>query len=115
MTAQVSLSINQGRDFATAFQLLDQNQLIINVTGCAARLQFRRTALSAIVLLEASSANGKLVVGGTDGVLRLYLAPSDTQLLTCNCVYDLKLTSPGNSETITAFEGMARINPAITR
>jgi hypothetical protein len=115
MPAQVPIAICQGKDFAATFQLIDDNQFIIDVTGCTARLQFRRTVASQVILLEANSTNGKLQVGTTDGMLWLSLSASDTALLgASSCIYDVVLTFP-NGQMLTAFEGMVRIQPAITR
>lgn len=114
MAATVELSIDQGADYSRIVQLFDATELIIDITGCTAKMQFRRTAQSAHVLLEASSENGKLAVGTTDGNVTLILTAADTMALKADCVYDCKLVFPTGVE-VRAFEGVAHIDPAVTR
>lgn len=114
MAAIVDLDIDQGAHYSRIFQLFDALELIIDVTGCTAKMQFRRTAQSAHVLLEASTDNGKLVVGTTDGNVTLTLTATDTAALKNDCAYDCKLTFTDGTE-VRAFEGVAKVNPAVTR
>lgn len=67
-----------------------------NLTGYTARLQIRPAVNSATVLFEMTSANGDIVLGGTEGSATLTLTATQTSALTFSSgVYQLELVSAG--------------------
>jgi hypothetical protein len=63
-----------------------------DLTGCTARMQIRPTRASPIVLLELTTENGRLVLGGTAGTIEINVAFEDTAAMTFDCaVYDLEV------------------------
>lgn len=114
MAAQVELEIDQGADFKRAIQLYDRNEMLMDITDASARIQFRRTAVSSIVLLEASTDNLKLTIDGANGIVNLLLSGQDTECLNVDCVHDCELTLD-TGEKLRAFQGIAKVNPRVTR
>lgn len=67
----------------------------VDLTGCTARMQVREKINSPAVLLELTTLNGGIVLGGTAGTIKLYMLAANTLNLTWkNGVYDLYITFP---------------------
>jgi len=66
----------------------------IDVTGFGAVLQVRDT--DDTLVLEASVANGRITLGGTDGVISFEVSATDSAALTLgDHIYALELTTTG--------------------
>lgn len=114
-TPKVNLSINQGATFRHKFTWQDAKKRAINLTGYTARLQARESVESPAAVLDLSTENGGIVLGGTNGTVSLYIAPAQTNPLTQRkLVYDLELYAP-NGDVVRLVEGNFTISPKITR
>ena len=101
--------IYQGDTFSTA-PAWKINGSYVNVTGYTAEMQVRQDVDSASVIVELSTANGRIVTGTTDGKFTLTLtAAQTTPLPPGNYVYDLEVTSPGGTVTKLLTGGFAVI------
>jgi len=92
MAARLNLECEQGATFSRILVLKDSTGTVIDKTGASADMQIRETIESPTVLIELSTANGRIVVDGPSGKLTLTISASDTGSLTLNGVYDLKVT-----------------------
>ena len=104
-----NFSLIQGDTFNTspAWKI---NNSYVNVTGYSAKMQVRQAVTSVSVIVELSSANGRIVVGTTDGKFTMTLSSTDTAALAPgNYIYDLEITSPGGIETTLLTGGFAVI------
>lgn len=64
----------------------------VDLTGCTARMQIRATPDATEVLLELTTENGRIALGGTSGEITLLLTPEETAALTWTSgIYDLEL------------------------
>ena len=87
----------------------------VDLTGCSARMQVRSVVTSGAVLLELTTGNGRIALGGLDGTLTLQLTAAETEALTWrNGVYDLELVHPGGQVRRLA-EGSVKVKPEVTR
>ena len=90
------------------------NQQPIDLTGCSAKLQLRKN-VGDTVLLELSTTNNRILLGGVDGTIDLIIAKADTaDLAFKNAKYDLLITM-ANGEAIRLCEGIASIHDGITQ
>jgi hypothetical protein len=67
-----------------------------NLTGYTAKMQVRSTAESADLIIELSTTNGRIVLGGTAGTIDLLIDADDTEDLEFGenpALYDLIITS----------------------
>ena len=72
----------------------------VNVTGFTAKMQARIASTSTSVIVELSTANGRIVTGGMDGTFTLTLLPAETSALTPGeYVYDFEVTAPNGTVT----------------
>lgn len=89
-------------------------QTPVDLTGFTAKMQLRNDINSG-VLLELTTENGRIALGGTAGTITINLPAADTALLTFEkAVYDLQLISPDNVVT-RLLKGHVTIDPEVTR
>ena len=91
--------ITQGDTFHTspAWKI---NNSYVNVTGYSAKMDVKIAPTSTSTIIELSSDNGRITVGGIDGKFTLDLSPAETGALPAgNYIYDLDVTSPGGVVT----------------
>lgn len=86
----------------------------INLTGFTALMQFRETAKSTVILLDASQY---IVLGGAAGTIVLTIPATVTATIDWNAaVYDLELTSPDVAPVVTRLlRGRAITSERVSR
>ena len=106
--------IEQG---ATYSQLVTYKEsgVAVNLTGYTARMQVRSTLESASTVVELTTANGRIALGGAAGTITLTISATDTAALTAGRgVYDLELVS-GSGIVTRLLQGVATISRNVTR
>jgi len=71
----------------------DPTYLPWNLTGYTARMQVRRTIDSSTVLLNLTTGGGGITLGGSSGVIEIYISAANTATLASSGVYDLEIIS----------------------
>jgi hypothetical protein len=108
------LLIEQGATFSQVITYKD-NGVAVNLTGYTARMQVRATLEAATALIELTTANGRIALGGTAGTITLSISATDTAALTSGRgVYDLELVS-GSGIVTRLLQGVATISRNVTR
>ena len=110
-----ALTIRQGATWCQSVIWKDSNGTPINLTGYIARMQVRPTVQSPVVIIELTTENGRIVLGGAAGTIDLELDADATAAITqTSGVYDLELES--SDGTVTAIlEGRVKIVQEVTR
>jgi hypothetical protein len=116
MTAgKYPLILEQGSTFSRVLTWKDVNGTAINLSGYVARMQIRQTVDAAISLLELTTENGRITLGGPNGTITLFIAAADTLALSqTSAVYDLELLSSSGVVT-RLLEGSVTISQEVTR
>ncbi len=87
----------------------------VNLTGYTARMQARPAVNSSTVVLDLTTGNGKITLGGSQGTITLSLTAAETAAIAQNSlVYDLELVS-GGGEVYRIIEGSIAVTPEVTR
>lgn len=86
----------------------------VDLSGWSGRLQVRSSVDSSLVLLEATTDNGRLVFGGNTGQFSLQVDSADTNITPDLYVYDLEFTSPSGIPE-TKMRGTFTVEPQVTR
>lgn len=87
----------------------------VDLTGCTARLQVRATVNSPIKLIELTTENGGITLGGTSGTIELHFAPADTEGANWrDGVYDLEIVM-GGGYVRRLLSGVVLLDPEVTR
>jgi hypothetical protein len=106
--------IEQGATYSQVITYKD-NGVAVNLTGYTARMQVRATLESASTLVELTTANSRIALGGTAGTITLTISATDTAALTAGRgVYDLELVS-GSGIVTRLLQGVATISRNVTR
>jgi len=111
---QHDITIEQGATFQMVVTW-EYNDTPIDLTGYTARMQVRRTHKSTTALLDFTTENGAITLGGALGTITVVGAATLTDDVPAKpCVYDLELVSSGGIVT-RLIEGAATITPEVTR
>ena len=87
----------------------------VNLAGFTARMQLRATPNSAATVLELTTSNGRITLGGAAGTVTLTLTATETAALPANqYAYDLELVA-GTGEVTRLLEGFATVDAEVTR
>jgi hypothetical protein len=106
--------IEQGATYSQVITYKDAG-VAINLTGFTARMQVRATLESASTLIELTTANSRIALGGTAGTITLTISATDTAALTSGRgVYDLELVS-GSGIVTRLLQGVCTISRNVTR
>lgn len=87
----------------------------VNLTGCTARTQFRSSINSPDVLLELTTENGGMELGGTAGTVRYLISAVATAAITWeSAVYDTEIVF-ADGAVQRKFAGTATLSKEVTR
>ncbi len=115
MATRYNFTIEQGASLTRPFVWKDGNGDPVDLTGYTARMQVRPTVQSSTVLLELTTANGRITLGGANGTVTLVISPQTSAGITWRRgVYDIELMSADG--TVTRFlEGEIQVSREVTR
>lgn len=86
----------------------------VNLTGYTGRMQVRASTAAPTTIIELTTSNGRMSLGGSAGTVAITVTAADTAALAPGqYVYDLELV---NGSTVTRLlEGRATISGEVTR
>lgn len=107
-------TLEQGATFRRVITWRDDDGNLVNLTGYTARMQVRRIP-GDTTLLELTTANGRISLGGSAGTITLLVTAAVTAALTKwpSAVYDLELID-GSGTVTRLLEGKMRFSPEVT-
>lgn len=115
MASQYDITIEQGATFLRTVTWRDSLGALINLSGYTARMQVRAKKSSDVVLVEANTTNGYIVLGGAAGTIAITIPAAITAPLSfVNGVYDLEVVSGGGIVT-RLLEGGVELSKEVTR
>lgn len=115
--AKLKLTIYQGATFRKRLTWKGPlpTQTPIDLTGCTARMQVRPEIESATVLLELTTANGGITLGGVAGTIELFVSDDASTLFTwLSGVWDLEIEF-ASGEVRRLVQGTVSVSPEVTR
>lgn len=116
MTFALNLEMQQGATFRKdlTWQIAEAP---VDLTGYTARMQVRETVDSVTSLLELTTENGYITLGGAAGTIRLEVDAVAMAALDFTAgVYDLELASGDATPFVTRLcEGAVTLSPEVTR
>jgi len=105
----------QGATFRRELVWRDSSEQPVNLQGYTARMQVRPNIKSAIVLVDLTTENARLVLDAADGKVTMTLSATTTATFTPKqYVYDLELVA-GNEEVTRLLQGTFTVVPEVTR
>lgn len=115
LAATYDFAIDQGADLSKVFTWNDTDGDPIDLTDWTARMQIRRSFGSTTALLELTTENGGIALGGSAGTITVVITDAQSALLTpATLKYDLEMISPsGVVERL--LQGAITNRPEVTR
>lgn len=115
MAATYDFTIEQGSAFRRVLTYRDENGALVDLTGYSARMQIRATTEGSL-LVELTTANGRIALGGAGGTITLAIDAVTTAALTRGGVYDLELLPGGDEEqAFRLVQGAVSLSREVTR
>lgn len=107
--------IEQGATWSLPLVWKTAEGVPIDVTGYTARMHMRKKVTDPDTVLELTTENSRIALGGVAGTIALSLTATDTAALTGSGVYDLEMVS-GDGVTVTRLlEGKYALSVEVTR
>jgi hypothetical protein len=115
MTAKIyNITIEQGATFRLNLVWRNPDLTPKDLTGYTARMQVRRRHSDPDILLEFTTENGAIILGGAAGTISIVgLATLTDDVSVKQGVYDLELVNGTDVDRIV--EGSVEITPEVTR
>lgn len=112
-----NMTAEQGAAFSRVIRYEDADEQPVNLTGYTARMQVRRQPYSATPLLELTTENDGITLGGATGEITLSIsATTMADAQAGECWYDLELLPAGSEDDVVRLiEGKFRIKREVTR
>lgn len=105
--------IEQGVDEDKPLIWRDGAGNLVNLTGYTARMQLRTSVSSGTVLLDLTTENGGITLGGATGEITLHFTEENTSPLSKGGVYDLEMIIAGKVKRLVG--GYISISKEVTR
>lgn len=113
--AILDFEVEQGATFEHQLTWLDRDGNPVPLDGYTARMQVREKITSEEVLVELTTENGMITLGGQDGTIDIEIPDEVTETFTWKKgVYDLELESPAGKVT-RLVKGKVTVDPEVTR
>lgn len=114
MTAAVyTFAIEQGTDYDKTLIWRDNTGNPVNLTGYTARMQLRPSVSSETVLLDLTTENGGITLGGATGEITLHFTESNTSPVVKGGVFDLEMIIGGKVKRLV--QGSITVSREVTR
>jgi hypothetical protein len=109
-----NITCPQGSTFQTQL-VWEIDDVPVNLIGYTARMQVREKHTSITPIVDMSTENDMIVLGGEAGTINLLIPNTTTEDFHPKCyVYDLEVMSPSNTFT-RLLEGTFTVTPEVTR
>ena len=110
--AKYDIEIEQGATFSLVITYENPDGTLVNLTGMTARMQVRDPADDSLIV-ELTTENGRITLGGAAGTVTLSITAADTAALTRGGIYDLELVN--GSEVTRLIQGKASLSEEVTK
>ena len=107
--------IERGANFVFTARWKDSEGALVNLAGYTARMQVRQSVDAPTILLDLTTENGGIVLGGADGTVQLVQTAEQTAALTwTRGVYDIELVR-GDGYVTRFMQGAIATYKEVTR
>ena len=119
MPGNLDFKVPQGETFLRNIQVLEDDgtsQAPLDITDFTIRMQVRTKASSPDIVLEASTANGKIVItDAVNGKCSVTFTAVETAATTARSyVYDIEYTAPSDA-VVRMLQGAFTVSAEVTR
>jgi len=109
-----NMTIDQGATLSQQWTYKDSNDALIDLTGYTARMQVRATVDAASTILDLTTENGGVTLGGAAGTVDLAItATASAAVAAGQYVYDFELVNGATVERL--LMGKFTVRAEVTR
>jgi hypothetical protein len=110
-----NFAAEQGATMERIITYKDSAGALVNLTSYTARMQIRVAVETATFILELTTANGGITLGGALGTISLLVSAAVmSSIAAATYVYDLEIVSPSGKVT-RLIEGKFAVKAEVTR
>lgn len=111
-----NITADQGATFSRTLTWTDSARNAYNVTGYTARMHVRANLTSNTTVLELTTENGRISLGGAAGTVTLNVAANTMANISADkYVYDLELVAPSTGVVTRLVQGNFVVRGEVTR
>lgn len=111
---QHNFLLPQGATFSEVITWQDENGAAIDLTGFAARMKAKRRQSPTTTVINLTTENGGITLGGSAGTITLGMGATDSAALIAGSYdYDLEIVSSGGLVT-RLLQGVVNVTPEVT-
>lgn len=108
-------AILKGATFTKTFLWRDGLGALISLVGRTARMHIRASVNAPTIIIELTTENQRITLGGAAATVRLDLTAEQTAAITAKRgVYDLEIAAPDGS-VVRFIEGVVEFSPEVTK
>lgn len=117
MATRYDIICEQGATLRRLFTWLDDSGAPVDLTGYSARMHVREMVESPTVVLECTTENERLSLGGPAGTILLSVESSVMEDISAPFTYryDIELVVGPEPDVVRLVEGRFRVSPEVTR
>lgn len=108
------ITADQGATYSQVFTWKDSNGDPVSLVGWTARMAIRRNRTADTAVLDLTTSNGRITLGGAAGTVTLAVTAADMEDVDAGCyVYDLELVNGSTVERLVM--GTFTVRGEVTR
>lgn len=117
MATTYNISCDQGATLRRVVTWTDEADNPVDLTGYTARMHVRETVDATETVLECTTENGRVVLGGAAGTIEIVVEASAMEAITAPFTYryDLELAVGATPDVVRLIEGKFKVSPEVTR
>lgn len=116
MATKLDIVIEKGARFTRTLQVRNSDGTLFDLTGYSGRMQIRETLDSVAVLVEATTANGRITINVPSSTVTVTIGADITDAMTWTSgVYDLEVFGASPADVVRVVEGNASLSWQVTR
>jgi len=109
-----NINLDQGATFNRSIVVKDGDGNLFDFSGYSARMQIRSEVDATDVMVELTTENGRIALGGAAGTIVLTIDADVTATMRYDGVYDLEIVNPSGAIN-RLLKGMVRLDYEVTR
>ncbi len=115
LAGKYNIVCDQGSSFTRTLEIKTAEGTVFSLTGYTARMEVRRTLDASSTIVSLTTANGRITINGSTGVITLTLTAVETAALTQSGVYDLEIVNTSTSAVHKVVRGEFKLEKEVTK
>ena len=115
LAGKYNIVCDQGSSFTRTLEIKTAEGTVFSLTGYTARMEVRRTLDASSTIVSLTTANGRITINGSTGVITLTLTAVETAALLKSGVYDLEIVKTATGAVYKVVRGEFKLEKEVTK